>query len=57
MDADFARFDASDMMPGAVGAGSFWTEMVNYIQRDGEDLDSALQGIDAPGRTESLARR
>jgi len=44
--ADFARFDASDMMPGAVGAGSFWTEMVNYIQRGGEDLDTALQNID-----------
>lgn len=44
--ADPARFDASDMMPGAVGAGSFWTEMVNYIQRGGEDLDTALQNID-----------
>lgn len=46
-DADFARFDASDMMPGAVGAGTFWTEMVNYISRDGEDLDSALTAIDS----------
>lgn len=46
-DADFARFDGSDMMPGAVGAGSFWTEMVNYVQRGGEDLDTALQNIDA----------
>lgn len=45
--ADFARFDASDMMPGAVGAGSFWTEAVNYIQRGGEDLDQMLQNIDA----------
>ncbi len=44
--ADFARFDASDMMPGAVGAGSFWTEMVNYISRGGEDLDTALRNID-----------
>lgn len=44
--ADFARFDASDMMPGAVGSGSFWTEMVNYINRDGEDLDTALSNID-----------
>jgi alpha-glucoside transport system substrate-binding protein len=24
------RFDASDLMPGAVGAGSFWTGMVDY---------------------------
>jgi len=45
--ADFARFDASDMMPGAVGAGSFWTEAVNYIQRGGEDLDTMLSNIDA----------
>ncbi|MCA1782037.1 MAG: extracellular solute-binding protein [Intrasporangiaceae bacterium] len=44
--ADFARFDGSDMMPGAVGAGSFWTEMVNYISRGGEDLEGALQTID-----------
>jgi alpha-glucoside transport system substrate-binding protein len=46
-DADFARFDGSDMMPGAVGTGAFWTEMVNYIQRGGEDLDTALANIDA----------
>jgi alpha-glucoside transport system substrate-binding protein len=24
------RFDGSDLMPGAVGAGSFWTGMVDY---------------------------
>lgn len=24
------RFDASDLMPGAVGAGTFWTGMVDY---------------------------
>jgi alpha-glucoside transport system substrate-binding protein len=24
------RFDASDLMPGAIGAGSFWTGMVDY---------------------------
>jgi alpha-glucoside transport system substrate-binding protein len=45
--ADFARFDASDMMPGAVGAGTFWTEMVNYVSREGEDLDSGLSAIDS----------
>jgi alpha-glucoside transport system substrate-binding protein len=45
--ADFARFDGSDMMPGAVGAGAFWTEMVNYVQRNGDDLDTALANIDA----------
>lgn len=25
------RFDASDLMPGAIGAGSFWTGMVDYV--------------------------
>ncbi len=45
--ADFARFDASDMMPGAVGAGAFWTEMVNYVQRGGDDIDTMLANIDA----------
>ncbi|UWS04844.1 ABC transporter substrate-binding protein [Phaeobacter inhibens] len=30
LSADTFRFDASDLMPGAVGAGSFWTGMVGY---------------------------
>jgi alpha-glucoside transport system substrate-binding protein len=25
------RFDASDLMPGAVGAGTFWTGMVDFV--------------------------
>jgi len=32
-DATF-RFDASDLMPGAVGAGSFWSEMTAWIAED-----------------------
>lgn len=28
------RFDGSDMMPGEVGAGSFWTGMTNWITGD-----------------------
>lgn len=43
--ADTFRFDGSDLMPGAVGAGSFWTGIVNYV--GGEDLDSVLTTIDA----------
>ena len=31
LNATTFRFDASDLMPGAVGAGSFWTGMVNYV--------------------------
>ncbi len=33
------RFDASDLMPGPVGAGSFWTEMVNWIANDKASAD------------------
>ncbi|HYP46931.1 MAG TPA: ABC transporter substrate-binding protein [Propionibacteriaceae bacterium] len=29
-DADVFRFDASDLMPKAVGSGTFWTEMVKW---------------------------
>lgn len=42
--ADTFRFDGSDLMPGAVGAGTFWTGMVDYVS--GEDLDSVLDAID-----------
>ena len=45
-EASFARFDASDMMPGAVGAGSFWVEVSRWINGD-VDLETALQNIDA----------
>lgn len=40
------RFDASDLMPGAVGSGSFWTGMVDYIS-GAADLDTVLAEIDA----------
>ena len=30
LNATTFRFDASDLMPGGVGAGSFWTGMVDY---------------------------
>ncbi|MFY1709083.1 ABC transporter substrate-binding protein [Tritonibacter scottomollicae] len=30
LNADTFRFDASDLMPGGVGAGAFWTGMVDY---------------------------
>lgn len=43
--ADVFRFDASDLMPGVVGAGSFWTEVVNWVS--GQDLDTTLRNIDA----------
>ncbi len=30
LDATVFRFDASDLMPGEIGAGAFWTGMVDY---------------------------
>lgn len=38
------RFDGSDLMPGAVGSGSFWTGMMDYFS--GEDLDTILEDIE-----------
>jgi alpha-glucoside transport system substrate-binding protein len=40
------RFDGSDMMPGAVGSGTFWTGMVDYVTGKA-DLDTVLKEIDA----------
>lgn len=46
LDADSVRFDASDLMPGEVGAGSFWKGMTDYVS-DAVDLDTALEEIQA----------
>jgi len=43
--AEVFRFDASDLMPAAVGSGSFWTGTLDYI--GGKDLDSVLEAIEA----------
>ena len=40
------RFDASDLMPSAVGSGSFWTGMVKYIQGGPSSLDGVLTDIE-----------
>ncbi|MDU0346308.1 extracellular solute-binding protein [Microbacterium sp. KSW2-29] len=39
------RFDASDLMPATVGAGSFWKGMVSWI--DGTPTDEVLSNIQA----------
>ncbi len=38
------RFDASDLMPAEVGAGSFWTGMVEYV--NGKDGKTVLSNIE-----------
>ena len=39
------RFDGSDLMPGGVGAGTFWTGMVDYT--GGKDAQSVADEIQA----------
>ena len=41
--AETIRFDASDMMPGAVGTGSFWAGVTDYV--GGVPLDTVLSDI------------
>lgn len=44
-DADILRYDASDSMPGQVGAGTFWSESVSWISGQ-QDLEATLQQIE-----------
>ncbi len=38
------RFDGSDLMPGAVGAGTFWTGMVDYVGgKSAEEVSATIQ--------------
>ncbi len=38
------RFDGSDLMPGAIGAGTFWTGMVDYVSgADAKTVADAIQ--------------
>ena len=39
------RFDGSDLMPGGVGAGTFWTGMVDYV--GGADAQAVADDIQA----------
>ncbi|PZM11972.1 ABC transporter substrate-binding protein [Rhizobium tubonense] len=44
------RFDGSDLMPGKIGAGAFWTGMVDFVggksaQASADDIQKAWDGI------------
>ena len=44
------RFDASDLMPGKIGAGAFWTGMVDFVggksaSETGDSIQKAWDGI------------
>lgn len=44
LDATTFRFDGSDLMPGGVGAGSFWTGMVDYTGgKSAPEVTKAIQ--------------
>ena len=45
LDATTFRFDGSDLMPGEIGAGAFWTQMVEFTTGsiDAETAASAIQ--------------
>jgi alpha-glucoside transport system substrate-binding protein len=43
--AEIFRFDGSDLMPAAVGSGTFWTGVLDYIS--GISLDTVLEAIEA----------
>jgi alpha-glucoside transport system substrate-binding protein len=40
------NFDASDLMPPAVGQGSFWTQISDWANANGTNTDSVLKAID-----------
>jgi alpha-glucoside transport system substrate-binding protein len=44
-EAEIFRFDGSDLMPAAVGSGTFWTGVLDYIS--GIPLDTVLENIEA----------
>lgn len=44
--ATLFRFDASDLMPAEVGAGSFWREMTAWVAED-KSNDAVLNAIEA----------
>jgi alpha-glucoside transport system substrate-binding protein len=44
LNATTFRFDGSDLMPGAVGAGTFWTGMVDYTGgKDAAEVAATIQ--------------
>ncbi|MEK8226325.1 hypothetical protein NKG05_10065 [Oerskovia sp. M15] len=46
------RFDASDLMPGAVGAGTFWTGIVDWLT--GSSTQEVVDEIEASWRPPDL---
>lgn len=49
LNATVSRFDGSDLMPGEIGAGAFWSGVLDYIS--GISLDTVLQTIEAAAQS------
>jgi alpha-glucoside transport system substrate-binding protein len=47
LENDTGRFDASDQMPPAVGSGSFWSEMMTYMQQGPDSVTQVLDEIES----------
>jgi alpha-glucoside transport system substrate-binding protein len=47
LEAGTGRFDASDLMPTEVGAGTFWSEMMAYMEGGPGSLQKVLDDIEA----------
>lgn len=45
VESDVFRFDGSDLMPGEVGAGTFWSEMVEWVVGN-KSTDDTLKAIE-----------
>ena len=43
-EAETFRFDGSDLMPAAVGSGTFWTGIMDYV--GGKNLEDVLKTIE-----------
>jgi alpha-glucoside transport system substrate-binding protein len=43
LNATTFRFDGSDLMPGEIGAGAFWTAMIDYV--GGEDAEAVASDV------------
>ncbi len=44
--ADTFRFDASDTMPAEVGAGTFWSGMIDWVSANGAGTEEVFQSIE-----------
>ena len=44
LNATTFRFDGSDLMPGPIGAGAFWTGMVDFVNgKSAKDVADQIQ--------------